>query len=116
MQYARVEDCRLRIPDGRRIADQSSIYIVVSRNDIHTFVRAACNRNKLLDPCERARIFVRVGLECDISTDEDGSDRPQFRDAIPYVLNHPCSKGPVRVSVRARTLRFPKMNIGDVKN
>src|SRR3546814_1964560 len=57
LQVARVEDCRLRIPDGRRIADQASIYIVVSRNDIHTFVRAACNRNKLHDPCERERIF-----------------------------------------------------------
>src|SRR3546814_13587924 len=113
MQYARVEDCRLRIPDGRRIADQASIYIVVSRNDIHTFVRAACNRNKLLDPCERARIFVRVGLECDISTDEDGSDMPQLRDAITSVLNHQSPKAQFRFSFRARTFRYPKRNKGE---
>src|SRR3546814_17101561 len=54
LQVARVEDCRLRIPDGRRIADQASIYIVVSRSDIHTLDRKSVGSGK--------SVSVRVDL------------------------------------------------------
>ena len=110
-----IQNCALSVADSSRTLYDTSVNVMVTRDDKKPVHRATAGVGEVIEPHYGGGVLLWVSSKCDVTTNKDRRDRTELREPVAHVLEQSSSIRAVWVSVRSLAVRRAKVDVCDME-